>query len=122
MTTRARFIRLMAFAAALPLAVWSAAAQGPGGQGPGGPGQFGPGPGGMGPNQSERPLVAQFDKDGDKRLNAAERRDARTWLETQPGMGPGGRGGRGGPGGPGGMGRGGMQPGTPGPALTPAQV
>jgi hypothetical protein len=76
----------------------------------------------MGPNQAERPVVAQFDKDGDKRLNAAERRDARTWLESQPGMGPGGRGGRGGPGGPGGMGRGGMQPGSPGPALTPAQV
>ena len=116
MTTRTRFIRLMAFAAALPLAVWPAAAQGPGGQRPGGPGQMGPGPGGMGPAQSERPVVAQFDKDGDKRLNAAERRDARVWLETQPAMGPGGRGGRGG------MGRGGMQPGTPGPALTPAQV
>jgi hypothetical protein len=116
MTTRTRFAGLMAFAAAFSLAVWPTAAQGPGGQRPGGPG---PGPGGMGPAQSERPVVAQFDKDGDKRLNAAERSDARTWLETQPGMGPGGRGGRGGPGG---MGRGGMQPGTPGPALTPAQV
>ncbi len=58
---------------------------------------MGPGPGGMGPSQSERPVVAQFDKDGDKRLNAAERRDARSWLESQPAMGPGGRGGRGGP-------------------------
>lgn len=112
----------MAFAAALPLAVWPVGAQGPGGQrpgGPGGPGQMGPGPGGMGPNMAERPVVAQFDKDGDKRLNAAERRDARAWLESQPAMGPGGRGGRGGPGG---MGRGGMQPGTPGPALSPDKV
>jgi hypothetical protein len=75
---------------------------------------MGPGPG-MGPMQRERPVVAQFDKDGDKRLNAAERRDARTWLESQPATGPGGRGGRGG-------GRGGMQPGTPGPTVTPSQV
>ena len=52
-----------------------------------------------GPMQPERKLVAQFDKDGDKRLNAAERREARTWLESQPpGMsGPGGGRGRGGP-------------------------
>ena len=72
---------------------------------------MGPGPGGMGPSQAERQVVAQFDKDGDKRLNAAERRDARTWLESQP-RGTGGRGGRGGR--RSGGGRGGMQPGRPG--------
>jgi len=60
--------------------------------------------------QSERKIVAQFDKDGDKRLNAAERRDARAWLESQPAMGPG-RGGRGG-----------MVPGTPGPRMTASDV
>jgi len=54
------------------------------------------GPGRGGPMQQERKIVEQFDKDGDKRLNAAERREARTFLESQPQMGPGGRGGRGG--------------------------
>lgn len=40
----------------------------------------------------DRPVVAQFDKDGDGRLNADERRAARESLGTQPA----GRGGRGG--------------------------
>jgi hypothetical protein len=53
----------------------------------GGPGGFG------GPMQSEIKLVKQFDKDGDKVLNAAERKAALAYLESS-GMG-GGRGGRG---------------------------
>ena len=63
---------------------------GPGGFGPGGPG----GPGGM--MQQETKLVKQFDKDGDKRLNAEERKAARAFLSQQGARrGPGGRrGGR----------------------------
>lgn len=86
---------------------WQGSAQG-GGQGPG--------PGGMGMG-AERKILAQFDKDKDKRLNATERQEARAWLETQPATGPGGRGGRGGP-----MGRGGMAPGSPGAKVAPADV
>ncbi len=97
-------------AAAVTLVVPNAAAP----QRPGGPGGgFGPpggGPPGMG---GERKIVAQFDKNGDKRLDAAERKEARTFLESQPmGRGPGGRGG---------PGRGGMV-GLPGAKLTPADV
>ena len=62
----------------------------------------------------ERKIVAQFDKDADKRLNTEERQAARAFLESQPAMGPGR--GRGGPGGGGGM------LGTPGAPLTPADV
>ena len=40
--------------------------------------------------QQERKLVAQFDKNGDKRLDAAERKAAREWLATQPAAGFGG--------------------------------
>lgn len=66
-----------------------------GGGPPGGMGQFGPGPGGMGPNQQQTKLVKQFDKDGDKILNSAERKAARAWLDSQgQSMGRGGRGGR----------------------------
>jgi hypothetical protein len=50
------------------------------------------GPGGFGGVQPERQLVAQFDKDGDKRLNAAERKAAREYLESQGGGRRGGRG------------------------------
>ena len=68
-------------AAAVTLVVPNAAAP----QRPGGPGGgFGPpggGPPGMG---GERKIVAQFDKNGDKRLDAAERKEARTFLESQP--------------------------------------
>ena len=46
-----------------------------------------------GPMQQERKLVAQFDKNGDKRLDTAERKAAREWLATQPAGGFGGRGG-----------------------------
>ena len=52
---------------------------------PGGPGDFG----GV---QPPRPLVAQFDKDGDKRLNASERKAAREFVAAQPAGGFGGPG------------------------------
>jgi hypothetical protein len=72
----------------------------------------------------ERKLVAQFDKDGDKRLNTEERKAAREFNKTSGGGGrgfgpPGGMGGPGFmPGGPGG----GREPSKPGPRLTPADV
>ena len=84
----------------------------------------------------EQKIVAQFDKTGDKRLDAVERKAAREWLATNAAGrgGPGGRGpvfvgggpggpgrGPGGPGGPGGGGRG-VEPGTPGRALKPTDV
>lgn len=75
-----------------------APAGGFGGPGAGPGGQFGPG-GGRGPGggaQPDRPVVAQFDKDGDKRLNADERRAARAFIESQGGA-RGGFRGRGGP-------------------------
>jgi len=51
--------------------------------------QFGP----MGGAQPEQQLVARFDKDGDKRLNAAERQAALAFVESQGGgRGPGRRG------------------------------
>src|SRR3954468_13780793 len=46
-----------------------------------------------GPMQQERKIVAQFDKNGDKRLDTSERKAAREWLATQPAGGFGGRGG-----------------------------
>jgi spore coat protein CotH len=62
----------------------------------------------MGPGQqAERPIVAQFDKDKDRRLNATERQEARLWLESQPGPQRGGRG------------RGGQMVGSPGLKLSP---
>ena len=57
----------------------------------------GPGGRGFGGVQQDRPLVAQFDKDGDKRLNAEERRAARAFVESQGGQGGRGGRGRGGP-------------------------
>jgi spore coat protein CotH len=81
--------------------------------------QGGPPPpfgGGGFPGGAERKLVAQFDKNGDKRLDAAERNAARAALTENTGFrGFGGPGRRGGPGGP-------MEPGSPGPRLTPAAV
>jgi hypothetical protein len=72
----------------------------PGGGGPAGP------PGGFGGMMGQKTkLVARFDTDGDKRLNAAERKAARQFLEKERAEGRGPRGF----GGPGGMG--------PGPAL-----
>jgi hypothetical protein len=65
--------------------------------GQGGPG--GPGPGGFGGMmQSETKLVKQFDQDGDNRLNAAERKAAREFLQKERAAGGGPRG-FGGPGG-----------------------
>ena len=63
-------------------------------QGPGGP----MGRGGFPGMQGERQLLAQFDTDRNKRLDATERKAAREWLATQPTSGFGGRrgGGRGG--------------------------
>jgi hypothetical protein len=73
--------------------------------GPGGPG----GPGGQ-----DMRIVAQFDTDRDERLNAAERKSARAWLESQ-------NSGRG-RGGPAFFGRGNVAPPEPGARLTPADV
>lgn len=66
------------------------------GQGRGGFGRGGPGGFGGGPQTTE--LIPQFDKDGDKRLNTAERKAAREFLQSRRGggRGPGGRGGGGG--------------------------
>ncbi len=94
----------------------------PGFDGPppaGGPGGFMPGGfGGM--NQPETKLVTQFDKDGDKRLNNAERKAARESLNKQGnnrrGGGPGGRRGRFGP--PGER----AEAAKPGPRVTTAEV
>lgn len=71
-------------------------------------GGFGP------PMQQERKLLKQFDKNGDKRLDVAERKAAREWLATQPAMGFGRRGGP--------FGGGSAEPPAPGKKLTPADV
>jgi len=76
------------------------------------------GPGGI--QMSERRLVDQFDKDGDKRLNSDERKAARDFMAANPAPGRGGRGGPM-PGGRGGGGRG-MAPATPGIRIAPADV
>ncbi|MBX3745510.1 MAG: CotH kinase family protein [Verrucomicrobiae bacterium] len=64
---------------------------GQGGRIPGGPGGgpgFG-GPGFGGPNSAERKVLSQFDRNGDKRLDAGERAAAREFLaaDTRPGRG-----------------------------------
>jgi len=51
--------------------------------GPGGFGPGGPGPGGFGGMQEKIKLVKQFDKDGDGRLNTAERKAAREFLAKE---------------------------------------
>src|SRR6476620_6153676 len=71
-------------------------------------GGFGP------PMQQERKLLKQFDKNGDKRLDVAERKAAREWLATQPAMGFGRRGGP--------FGGGSAEPPAPGKKPTPADV
>ncbi len=76
---------------------------------------FGPGGGPPG-GQQERKLIPQFDQDGDKRLNAAERKAARDFLAANGGAR---KGGPRGPGGPGGQH---SEPAKPGRALTPAEV
>lgn len=82
----------------------------PGGFGPGG--GFGRGGFGPGPGMQERELVQEYDKDGDKRLDAKERAAARAALAAEPRRGfrpfRGGREENGPP--------------TPGPKLTPKQV
>ncbi len=96
----------------------------PPGFGPGGPG-FGPGGPGGGRGGGFNPgaitkLVKDFDKDGDGRLDAAERKAAREQLAKNPRRGgPFGGGGRRGPFGGGG---GDSTPPKPGPKLTPEQV
>ena len=85
-------------------------------QGPGGFGGFGPGFGGPG---SETKLVKDFDKNGDKRLDAAERAKARASIANGGGNQMFRGGWRGGGGFPG-AGGGGVP--APGPKLTPAQV
>ncbi len=89
-----------------PLSILSA-------QGPGWPGPPGGGGRGFGGVQQDREVVAQFDRNGDKRLDASERKAAREWLSTQPVFGPGGRGRFGDPG---------AAPPVPGRKLSPADV
>lgn len=74
------------------------------------------GPGFGGPNSEERKVLSQFDRNGDKRLDAGERAAAREFLarNARPGRGPRGRGF----GGPGGA----EAPATAGIRLTPADV
>ena len=95
---------------------------GPPGGGPGGPGGFGGRPGGPGGpgGQQEQKLVKKFDKDGDQRLNAAERAEARDYVSKQETNRP--RRGPGGPGGPGGGQDGQSGPVKAGPKMTPADV
>jgi len=97
---------------------------GPGGFGPGGfgPGGFGPGGFGGGPGRANRKLVDQYDRDGDGRLNAEERADARTATPETPGPGQRGPGQRGPGGGPGFPGRGMQDPPQPGKHIEPADV
>lgn len=95
LATTPAFVRAQAEKQATPPA--DAAAPAPG-RGPGGPGGFG-GPGGPGGTPpAEVKLLKQFDKDGDKLLNAAERKAAREHIAANPPArrGFGGRGGRGG--------------------------
>jgi hypothetical protein len=83
----------------------------------------GPGRGGFGMMQQETKLVAQFDKDGDKRLNAAERKAAREFLQQERAAGRLGRRGPGGPGGRGFPGRNeNQEPPQPGAKVSPADV
>jgi spore coat protein CotH len=83
------------------------------GQVPGGPPPF---PGGGFPGGEERKIVARFDKNGDQRLDGAERKAARAALAEEPSTrGFGGRRG----GGPGGFSR---EPVSPGPKLSPSDV
>src|SRR5262252_532336 len=76
----------------LAAVITTALAQGPPNGGPGsGPGS-GPGGGPMGPMGREVQIVERFDKNGDHKLDAEERRPARAWLKEN-------RAQRGGPGG-----------------------
>lgn len=104
---------------AATVAARAQAPDGPPGGGPGGPGGFGGGGGGpMGGVQATRELVKDFDKDGDGRLNATERKAARESLSKEAAEGKGQRRGFGGR--PGGGNRG--EPTSPGPKISPAEV
>lgn len=76
--------------------------------------QFPP-PGGGPGDRADRPVVKEFDKDGNGWLDADERRAAREGLGPMAGA-------RGGFGGRGRGGRGGMAPGTPGPRVAVESV
>ena len=78
----------------------------------------GPGPGG--PPMTERKIVKQFDKDGDKRLNREERAAAREFIKKENANRPRGRFF----GGPPGVGRGGPnpQPGNAGAPIPPGDA
>ena len=106
---------MLALTAMLPLMETGVAAQNPPAGGAPAPGRMGfpggPGGRGFGGVQADRPLVADFDKDGDKRLNAEERRAARAFIESQGGA----RGGRG-------RGFGGAVSATPGPSISKSSV
>ncbi len=99
----------------------------PAGQGPPPTAPFPPGFPAIG---EERQVLRQFDKNGDDRLDAGERKAARDWLATQPVQGPmAGRRGRGPAGGPFGGARpggpfrgGGPAPASRGARLVPADV
>ncbi len=104
MTRHLKWISLYA-ALALPAAL---AAQG------GFPGGFGGGPGGPGgPQAGTRKVMAQYDRDGNKVLDAEERKAAMAGLAATGGQGGRGRGGRGG--------MTAVQV-TPGPRVSPADV
>lgn len=79
---------------------------------------------GPGPGQEERKVLAEFDKDGDKMLNAAERKAAREFLAKDAASSNRMRRGPGGPGGMMGGPRrgGGATAATPGPKVSPAEV
>lgn len=86
-------------------------------------------PGGLDAMSQDRPLVKQFDKDGNGRLDTAERAAAREWMATQPLTGMAAMMdfmGRGIPGGRAGMaammGGRGLAPAGPGRRVTPADV
>jgi spore coat protein CotH len=78
-----------------------------------GPPPFG---GRAGPGGEERKVLARFDRNADKRLDVAERKEARDWLATQ-GTGARAFGGR-----RGGFGGRGIAPGSPGARVGPADV
>lgn len=83
----------------------------------GGPPPFGPGGPGGPPTEEQTQLVEKFDHDGDKRLNAAERRAARQFIAKELADGSMRQRGPRRPGG--GQGR---TPVQPGPKLSPADV
>ena len=82
------------------------------------------GPRGFRPGGGEVKLVELFDKDGDKRLNKEERKQARAYVTSSQGQGGFSRRGGRMRGGPPGFGGGGgwMEPAKPGMKLSPADV